>query len=110
MGWIQGLMGAAQPPAAPALPDDAVLIDVRSQGEFMSGHIEGALCLPLDRIQAGIAEVAPDLRTPLVLYCASGARSGRAREIVLRLGYTQVANGGGVGALALRLNRPIARA
>jgi len=92
-----------------SLPAGTVLIDVRSTGEFNSGHIEGAVCLPLDRIQHDITSVVPDKATPLLLYCRSGARSGRACEIVARLGYRSNRNGGGIGSLALSLGRRVTR-
>ncbi len=118
MGWLARLIGApASPhdaapqhaPATPALASNTVLIDVRSRGEFDSGHIQGAISLPLDRIHVDIAGVVPDPRTPLLLYCRSGARSGRACAIVSKLGYEVARNGGGIGSVALSLNRPIAR-
>ena len=95
--------------ATASLPSGTVLIDVRSMGEFDSGHIEGAVALPLDRIQHDIASVVPDKATPLLLYCRSGARSGRACEIVSQLGYTATRNGGGIGSLALSLGRRVTR-
>jgi phage shock protein E len=92
------------------LPADTILIDVRSPGEFSSGHIEGAVCLPLDRIQQDIARLAPDKATPLLLYCRSGARSANACQIVSQLGYQATRNGGAVGSLALSLGRRIVQA
>ena len=95
--------------ATVSLPSGTVLIDVRSMGEFDSGHIEGAVALPLDRILHDIASVVLDKATPLLLYCRSGARSGRACEIVSQLGYTATRNGGGIGSLALSLGRRVTR-
>ena len=99
--------GTASP--STSLPAHAVLIDVRSIGEFNSGHIEGAVCLPLDRIQHDIVSVVPDKGAPLLLYCRSGARSGRACEIVSQLGYLDTRHGGGIGSLALSLGRSVTR-
>jgi phage shock protein E len=93
-----------------SLPAQTILIDVRSTDEFNSGHIEGAVNLPLDRIQRDIAGVVPDEATPMLLYCRSGARSGRACEIVSQLGYATTRNGGGIGSLAMALGRPVTRA
>ena len=92
-----------------ALRSGTVVIDVRSVGEFDSGHIEGAIGLPLDHIQHDITRLVPDKGTPLLLYCRSGARSGRACEIVTKLGYRAARNGGAVGALALSLGRRVVR-
>lgn len=116
MGWFSRLTSGMPLPAdAPAAPPaasggiDAVLLDVRSPGEFASGHIDGALNVPLDRLAHDIAQAVPDRATPLVLYCQSGGRSGMACQVLRQLGYTQLNNGGGVGALALQLGRPIRR-
>jgi len=91
----------------PPLPAGTVLVDVRSQAEFDSGHLEGAVLLPLDRLLADIERLIPDRATPLVLYCRSGARSGRACAVLAQMGYAEASNGGGIGSLALRLNRAI---
>ena len=96
------------PPAVDLSPD-ALLIDVRSPGEFNSGHIAGAVNLPLDRVESDISGIAPDKSTPLLLYCRSGARSGRACEILSSVGYRSVRNGGGIGSLALQLGRMVNR-
>ena len=88
---------------------DLLLIDVRSPGEFAAGHVRGAINLPLDRFAQDITRVAPDKHAKIVLCCASGARSGMACGFLQQQGYTQVVNGGGAGAVALQLQRPIDR-
>ena len=97
--------------AAPPLPalEGAVLIDVRSRGEFAGGHIAGSLNLPLDELPARVASEVPDKQAPLLLFCASGIRSGRAAAFLAAQGYTQAHNGGSVGAVATKLGRPIQR-
>ena len=54
----------------------ALLLDVRTPGEYAEGHIPGAKNLPLQSLD-GIASVAPAKDTPLFLYCRSGARSSQ---------------------------------
>lgn len=54
----------------------AVVVDVRSPAEFASGHVEGALNLPVDELSARLGELPAD-RT-VIVYCRSGARSARA--------------------------------
>lgn len=109
MNWFTRHLNALRPAAAPtpAWPAHAMVIDVRSDGEYRSGHIHDALNLPLDRLQASITTRVPDLHTPLLLYCQSGARSGMACELLARMGYSQVVNGGGMGVLALSLGQAI---
>lgn len=94
---------------APFQPGACVVVDVRSPGEFASGHIEGAINLPLDRLSADFAQVLPDKSAPLMLCCLSGARSGMAAQWLQQQGYQQVTNGGPVGSVALQLQRPIRR-
>lgn len=88
---------------------DPLLIDVRSPGEYAGGYLDGAVNLPLDQLQAGIARVAPDLDQPIVLYCASGGRSGMGCMLLQQMGYRQVSNGGGIGMLAMSSQRPVRR-
>ena len=70
----------------------ATLIDVREQVEWDAGHIAGALFIPqgvlLDRIEAAV----PDRDEEIVLYCRSGARSGRMTAALQQVGYTNVVN------------------
>jgi phage shock protein E len=77
---------------------DAV-IDVRSKLEFWLGHLDGARCLPVDSIAETIQSV-PGItkKSRVLLYCASGARSAAAAGILKSLGYTQVVDGGAMGA------------
>ncbi|MBC3878902.1 MULTISPECIES: rhodanese-like domain-containing protein [unclassified Undibacterium] len=91
------------------LPANAILIDVRSSGEYQAGYIAGAVSLPLGEVGDRIHSVVPDKDAPVIVYCQSGARSASAKNILSNIGYTNVANGGGVGSLALRLQKQICR-
>lgn len=62
----------------------AVLVDVREDSEWRSGHIPGAIHLPLSRFARESTRLPKDRR--LVLYCLSGARSGRALGECAKLG------------------------
>ena len=69
----------------------AVLLDVRSEAEFASGHLPGAINVPLPvltRQTDGVGEVTK----PVVVYCASGMRSALAERVLKRAGFTQVAD------------------
>lgn len=92
-----------------ATPDNLLLLDVRSPGEYACGHVRGAINLPLERFMQEIAQVAPDKSAPVVLYCVSGARSGMACDALRQLGYQQPINGGSPANVALQLQRPIDR-
>lgn len=84
-----------------------LLIDVRSEHEFATASVEGAVNLPLGQLEQRIRDVAVDPRTPLVLYCASGARSGMGCMMLSAMGYTDVRNAGSLFAAAGHLQRGI---
>lgn len=79
------------------VPVDAV-IDVRSKLEFWLGHLPGAVCVPVDQLPHGLAEV-PGLtpKSRILVYCASGARSAAATSALRAAGYQRVTDGGGMG-------------
>ena len=60
--------------------DDAAWIDVREQDEWDEGHIPGAVHIPRGNLESRIENVVPHRSTPVVIYCASGARSAFAAE------------------------------
>ncbi|KAB2887483.1 MAG: rhodanese-like domain-containing protein [Burkholderiaceae bacterium] len=90
-------------------PIPPLVVDVRSPGEFSSGHVVGAINLPLSHLMEQATSVLPKRDAPLLLCCVSGARSDMAEQWLRAQGYTQVANGGSVGSVALRLGLPIER-
>lgn len=90
-------------PATPVAADCILVIDVRTEREFRASAVEGAVNVPLSQLEHRIREVAADPATPLVLYCASGARSGVACMMLRQLGYSNVDNAGGLYAAAARL-------
>ena len=84
-----------------------MIIDVRTQGEWDSGHLQSAVHLPLDSLPRDIETLAPDKRQRILLYCRSGNRSGQAAKIMLDLGYSDVVNVGGIGDASEALNLEI---
>lgn len=71
--------------AAPGL----VILDVRSEEEYITGHAVDALNLPVDAIdESSIKALVPDLSTPFMVYCRSGRRSAVAAEKLDSYGYT----------------------
>jgi phage shock protein E len=69
----------------------ARLIDVRSRGEYASGHLEGARNIPVGEIGRRSGELGPSER-PIVLYCASGSRSAMAARTLRGAGFSRVYN------------------
>jgi rhodanese-related sulfurtransferase len=68
-----------------AEPDDTVVVDVRRDDEWVSGHVSGALHIPIDDLTDRIGEVP---RNKKVLFiCAAGVRSGLACEVAAAMGF-----------------------
>ena len=75
----------------------AVILDVRTQEEYDSGHIKGAVLLPVDEITVETAQaVIPSQDTQVLVYCRSGNRSVTASKVLAQLGYTEVYEFGGI--------------
>jgi rhodanese-related sulfurtransferase len=71
--------------AAALVASGATLLDVRTPGEFASGHPEAAVNVPVDEVASRLAEI--DRARPVVVYCAAGVRSARAAEVLRAQGY-----------------------
>ena len=74
-----------------------VILDVRSQQEYATGHIPGAILIPNENIGSNEIPELPDKNQLIMVYCRSGNRSRQAAEKLVRLGYTNVVEFGGVG-------------
>lgn len=74
----------------------ATIVDVREADEYASGHIEGALSIPLSTLADGAAQMLPDKDALLYVHCLSGGRSDRACKELKAMGYTNAVNIGGV--------------
>lgn len=75
----------------------ALLLDVRTAAEFQSGHLKGAVNVPLDKLGKRPRDL-PGKERPLVVYCRSGARSAAAVQQLKALGYETVVNLGPMSA------------
>ena len=69
---------------------NAVLLDVREVDEFLSGHIPGAMNVPL----SGINKINIPKDKPLFVYCLRGSRSKQAVGVLKRMGYSAKSIGG----------------
>ncbi len=69
-----------------------LIIDVRTEAEWRSGHIEGAVLIPYEQIGEKIGAVAKDKTKRIYLYCRTGRRAKIAQESLNKLGYKDVIN------------------
>lgn len=82
--------------------DGAVIVDVRTPGEYASGHIRGSVNIPLDKLSQNLNKLSKD--KAIITCCASGMRSASARSILKSRGYDRVYNGGGWAGLRSRIS------
>ena len=76
---------------------EVVILDVREQHEYDSGHIPGAVLLPVGTItEDTAAAVIDNLDTVVLVYCRSGNRSKTASQVLADLGYTNIYEFGGI--------------
>jgi len=71
----------------------AIIIDVRTKGEYAGGHIRGSVNIPLDKLVGNLNKIKGKDK-PVVTCCASGSRSASAKGILTSHGYNNVHNGG----------------
>jgi phage shock protein E len=72
----------------------ATVVDVRTPEEYRGGFYPGAVNIPVQALAARMGEIPKE--KPVVVYCASGGRSGVAASMLKRAGYADVVNGGGL--------------
>lgn len=76
-----------------------LLVDVREDNEWEAGHLPGAVHIGRGVLEKGIEQNAPNEKTPIVVYCHSGARSALAAQTLQKMGYTNVSSmAGGIAA------------
>jgi rhodanese-related sulfurtransferase len=94
LSFLKKILGqpAAAPDMATLLQQGAVIIDVRTPGEFQSGHIKGSLNYPLDILPKKMAELKK-IKQPIIVVCRSGMRSGLAHRQLRNAGL-DASNGG----------------
>lgn len=78
--------------ASSLLRRGAIVVDVRSAGEFKGARVKGAINIPLGEVKRLAPEQLPDRSRPILVHCLSGGRSAIAKHQLKGLGYQQVEN------------------
>jgi len=103
--WVVNpvMAGSGDPGVAkkawPMIEQGVLLIDVRTEEEYSAGHIKEALNIPWEETGNLIAAIGRDKQRPVVIYCRSGNRSGKAKKALELNGYSHVFNATGYEAL-----------
>ena len=90
--------------------EKAVVVDVCEAAEYAGGHVVGARHAPLGELEQKLLGLVKNKATPLILVCASGARSGRAVAIAKKLGYEKALSLSGGMRAWREANLPIEKA
>lgn len=92
LNFLKRLFGGASVNYKELITNGAIIVDVRTAGEYKAGHIPGSKNYPLDNIQSKVAELKK-FKKPVITVCRSGNRSGMAKGILKSAGI-EVYNGG----------------
>ena len=76
--------------------DDYIILDVRTEQEYIAGHIPGAIVIPNETIGTEDIPQLPDKDQLIMVYCRSGNRSKQASDKLVKLGYTNIVEFGGI--------------
>ena len=83
-GSISAEVFLADPPAG------ALVLDVRTPEEFAGGHIESAVNIPHDELDARLGELGEETTRPIVVHCESGRRAAKAEAVLADAGYSSI--------------------
>jgi phage shock protein E len=93
IAFIKKLLGMGpKTDLAEVMSRGAVIVDVRTTGEYAGGALKGSMNIPLAALQSQMSKLKKD--KPVITCCASGMRSGSARSMLLAHGFKEVYNGG----------------
>jgi len=82
--------------------EGAIILDVRTKGEYGTGHIRGSVNIPVEQLSSNLHKLK-DKKRPIITCCASGMRSASAKGILASNGFINVHNGGSWQSLNSKL-------
>jgi phage shock protein E len=100
---IKKLLGIKSTNYAQLMAEGAIIVDVRTSGEFNSGHINGSINIPVNKLSDSVNKLK-NKKKPIITCCASGARSASAKAILESRGIAEVYNGGSWYSLNSKIN------
>jgi len=83
---------------------NAIILDVRSESEFATGHIPDAILLPDFEIKDRARDILYNYNALILVYCRSGARSRAATSLLVSMGYKNVYDFGGINSWPYEVN------
>lgn len=101
---IKKIMGVKTVNYAQLVREGAIILDVRTSGEYAAGHIKGSVNIPVDKLSHSVAKLKAKNK-PVITCCASGVRSASAKSILRANGISEVHNGGSWYRLKAKINK-----
>jgi rhodanese-related sulfurtransferase len=92
LSFFKKILGIESVDLAQLIKSGAVIVDVRSKGEFASGHVKGSVNIPLEQITNNVSNLKK--HDHVIVCCRSGNRSGMAKRMLQSKGLNNVTNGG----------------
>jgi len=99
---IKSLLGIKTINYAQLVNDGAIILDVRTSGEFSTGHIKGSINIPVNSLAHNLTKLKAKNK-PVITCCASGMRSASAKNILQSNGFSDVYNGGSWSQLNMKI-------
>ena len=90
---IKNVLGLEKTDYTQLVKAGAIIVDVRTKGEFAGGHIRGSINISLDKLGSNLPQLRKKNK-PVITCCASGIRSASAKRLLKANGFTEVYNGG----------------
>jgi phage shock protein E len=87
-----------------SIKSGAKIIDVRTESEFLEGHLEGAQNIAHDQLESHLQELESYKQKDLIVYCKSGGRSDFAMKLLNANGFENVINAGGYSEIVRNKN------
>jgi rhodanese-related sulfurtransferase len=103
LSFIKKLFSSDKTDYRQMIKEGAIILDVRTKGEYDRGHIEGAINIPVYQLNDNV-QLLKDKEKPIITCCASGIRSAAAINILKSNGFTRLINGGGWQSLNKKIN------
>lgn len=101
---IKNILGIKTIDFAQLVQDGALVLDVRTTGEFANGHIKGSVNVPLNKLPQYLPKIK-DKTKSIIVCCASGSRSSQAMGVLNYNGFTNAYDGGSWFRLNSKINR-----
>ena len=86
---------------------ESLIIDVRTDSEWNAGFIEDAKHIPINDLEKRLREIQAFKDEPIFTYCAAGRRAERAKNLLIRNGFTNVTNLGGIEDASKKMEKDI---